>query len=153
MEFDLKPNVAIGSSNSLNDHIENDNDDFVENDDFEQHRRPFSLFIPMMNQNQDNSFNNQPSSLMNLIMSLVRSTSEQAKQMFEHDRARQMFGQPMPDSASDDNNAITVQRSMFVMMTRDQDGNKKIIYSLPKVYFHRVVSKPLFGKKKFLFVL
>lgn len=132
-------NTNSESENTF-DEIEDERNEFVDNEeDFDQRHRPFSIIVPMLRGNEGHESDPRPS-MLNVVLSLMRSMSERAREMFEHQQAQQQMLER--NGNSDTPSGISVQRSMFLMMSKDQDGHRKIVYSGPKVFIQRVISNP-----------
>ncbi|OTF76703.1 hypothetical protein BLA29_005569, partial [Euroglyphus maynei] len=171
-ESKTKPIITIASvaahEDSTHDNIVPDTTESAKStsdDEKNDDERTFSMFIPIpirtittanelegnsQPENLDGIFSqdNSPSSLSRMMMSMVRSMAERARQMIDFARTQQ---QKMEDSrfsmdfgsssntggASGD--AVSVERSMSVMMTKDKDGHNKFVVMRkpPKITIHR----------------
>ncbi|KAH9526112.1 uncharacterized protein LOC124495906 [Dermatophagoides farinae] len=133
------------------------------NDGKDEKKRTFSMFIPIRtitsaNELDDNSQpesldrvfaqNNMPSSLSQMMMSMVRSMAERARQMIDFARTQQQkmeddrFSMDFDSSSNTGEaggEAVSYERSMSVMMTKDKDGNNKLVVMRepPKITIHR----------------
>ncbi|XP_027198828.2 uncharacterized protein LOC113793060 isoform X1 [Dermatophagoides pteronyssinus] len=128
--------------------------------------RTFSMFIPIpirtitsaseLNGNsQQESLDrilktqdSSSSSLSRIMMSMVRSMAERARQMIDFARTQQRnmedsrFSMGLDSSANTGETggeAVSVERSMSVMMTKDKDGHNKFVVMRkpPKITIHR----------------
>ncbi len=126
--------------------------------DEEGPHRSFSIIVPLIGGSRDESESgtsngadsdfqsNMPRALQSM-MAMMHSLAERARQSMAAQRESDEGGNGLMDPRG---GAISVSRSMSVVMTRDKDGHQKVVvvHQLPRISIHRET----FGGE-FLFVL
>ncbi|KAH9390797.1 hypothetical protein TYRP_006381 [Tyrophagus putrescentiae] len=115
--------------------------------DEEGPHRSFSIIVPLIGGSRDESESgtsngadsdfqsNMPRALQSM-MAMMHSLAERARQSMAAQREADEGGNGLMDPRG---GAISVSRSMSVVMTRDKDGHQKVVvvHQLPRISIHR----------------
>lgn len=115
--------------------------------DEEGPHRSFSIIVPLIggtrdepesgtSNGADSEFQSNMPRALQSMMAMMHSLAERARQSMAAQREADEGGNGLMDPRG---GAISVSRSMSVVMTRDKDGHQKVVvvHQLPRISIHR----------------